>query len=180
MSTQGKEENAALIRAAQQLKDEGNELFKAQMYRKAAIVYNKVFGYVNGLVAEGHEMGQYAQAGSMLDEETAAEVRKLKLATYGNLCAAYVHLSKYEKVIKFADRALKLDPNYVKCLFRKGQALTKLRKYDDAKTVLRAAVDIDNNNRAVRDAYKENARLRKEWLKGEKEKARASFGGKLL
>ena len=167
--------------AAVQLKEEGNALFKARLYRKAAIVYNKIFGYVNGLVSpDDSSMGQYANKAAVLSEELDAEVKHLKLATCANLCAAYVHLSKFEKVIKFADRALAIDANHIKCLYRKGQALTALQQYDDAKAVLVQAIRLDSSNRAVRRAYDENAKLRKEWLKRENAKARESFGGKLL
>ena len=168
----------ALLEKARRIKGEGNDLFKAKSYRKAAIKYNQVFGYVNGLAsATSGSYSQYAKPKDLLSDDQYEEVSALKIATCSNLCAVYIEIKKFEKVLKFADRALALNPTHVKVMYRKGQALVELRRFDLAVSVLKEAARLKSNDKNIRAAYADAVGKRKEWLKGQNAKEKAMFRG---
>jgi tetratricopeptide (TPR) repeat protein len=53
---------------------------------------------------------------------------------------------RYGEAINYCDKALKLNPNYLKAWHGKGVALAKLRKYEEAITCYDKAIELDPNN----------------------------------
>lgn len=66
-----------------------------------------------------------------------------------NLAAGYLKQEKYETVIEHCNKALRFEPKNVKGLFRRGQAYAKLHKYDEAKSDILLARELDGDNKAV-------------------------------
>lgn len=84
------------------LKEKGNEYFKAKQYEKAIIYY------------------------------TNALVCKQDHVFYGNRSACYYALKNPEKTIEDATAALKIKPDYSKCLLRRAHVYEDIGKYEDA------------------------------------------------
>lgn len=84
------------------LKEEGNELFKTKDFEGASQFYTAALALVPSEVF------------------------------YSNRSACYVGLEDYEKVIEDTTEALKIKPDYVKCLIRRSNAFEKLERYEDA------------------------------------------------
>lgn len=84
------------------LKEKGNEYFKAKQYEKA-IIY-----YTNALTCKEDHI------------------------FYGNRSACYYALGNSEKTIEDATSALKLKPDYSKCLLRRAHVYEDLGRYEDA------------------------------------------------
>lgn len=87
---------------AVELKEKGNDYFKNGNYEDAIEYYSK----------------------ALLCKEDAIY--------YGNRSACYNALGDYEKTIEDTTKALELDPQYIKCLFRRATAYEAIEKYQDA------------------------------------------------
>ncbi|KAG0679403.1 TOM (translocase of outer membrane) complex component [Pichia californica] len=84
------------------LKEKGNEYFKAKQYEKA-IIY-----YTNALLCKQDHI------------------------FYGNRSACYYALGNTEKTIEDASEALKIKPDYSKCLLRRAHVYEDIGRYEDA------------------------------------------------
>jgi len=97
---------------AEILKFEGNDLFKKGKIDDAIKRYNAAL----------------SATGNNFDEKNAAT----RADIYANRAACYVQLYEPNKVRADCDEALKINPNHVKALLRRGQALESLEKYKAA------------------------------------------------
>lgn len=84
------------------LKEDGNELFKEKKFEDAIKFYS------------------------------AALELKEDQVFYSNRSACYVGLQEYEKVIEDTTAALKIQPDYTKCLIRRAAAYEQVERYEDA------------------------------------------------
>ena len=77
------------------------------------------------------------QGGSGDAAGSPTDLQKLldeKMKVYNNLAATQMKLLAYDSAIKSCDAVIKLQPNNVKALFRKGQALES--KKDNAEALV--------------------------------------------
>jgi len=172
------------IAHAEGLKAAGNEFFKGGEWSKACQQYTRIFAFVNGLDTDDlmaemphiAAMGGGAQ-GQELSDQMKDRVWELKLSANANLAMAFLKREKYAKVLMFATRALDMDPNHVKSIFRRAQAQLRLGDLDGAKAGFDRVAELDPENKAL---PKERRRLR-EMLKRhnekEKRKYQRIFGG---
>lgn len=73
------------------------------------------------------------------------------LAVYhGNRAAAFLQIQQYEEAVRDCDRALLLNPSYLKALARRSTANEKLEKTDLALADVKAALSLDPANRELR------------------------------
>jgi len=118
---------------AESLRLEGNQAFKAGEYGKAAESY---------------------QGALRLDPDDVAILQ--------NLAAAEIKLGLFDSAIGHADAANSLTGGFsAKALFRKAQALEGLAQFDEACEAFKAAVDVDPNDRSVRQRLQECRKLAK-------------------
>lgn len=87
---------------ALELKEKGNEYFKDADYENAIVYYSK----------------------ALICQEDPI--------FYGNRSACYNALGNFEKTIEDTTKALELDPQYIKCLFRRATAYENVGKFQDA------------------------------------------------
>jgi len=97
----------------------------------------------------------------------------LKIPCYLNIAACKLKIGDYQDVIKNCDDVLKVQPDNVKALFRKGQALNTLDVWDEAKQLLSRALELDPQNT---DVKKELAIL-KQKRQQQDQKDKKVFGG---
>jgi len=97
----------------------------------------------------------------------------LKIPCYLNIAACKLKIGDYQDVIKNCDDVLKVQPDNIKALFRKGQALNTLDVWDEAKQLLSRALELDPQNT---DAKKELALL-KQKRRQQDQKDSKIFGG---
>ncbi|CAM9560104.1 unnamed protein product, partial [Phaeothamnion confervicola] len=140
------------IRIATELKDKGNELFKAGDYKAARASYARVFAYVNGLRDRNSLMKEYedslGRAPVSTDDE--GEIGRLAVTANANLAMVALKLGDLGRAITYCDKVLKEEPEHVKALFRKGQAYMQLKDLDRAKKFLTSAAKLEPNNVAIR------------------------------
>lgn len=102
------------------LKEDGNDFFKNKEFEKAIKFYT-----------------------------AALEINKDPVF-YSNRSACYVGLENYEKVIEDTSSALKLKPDYTKCLLRRSNAYEQLEKYEESMFDLTALTLFGGfNNKSV-------------------------------
>eukprot|EP00960_Hanusia_phi_P018395 542297-Hanusia_phi.AAC.3 len=93
------EEKAAkqeAMQRARSLKEDGNKYFAAYDYDNAVAMYTEAI-------------------------ETAPDGEKEKAVFYNNRATCYFKMGNHEQVIKDCSSALKIDPEYSKCLLRRAQ-----------------------------------------------------------
>mmetsp|Transcript_12991 Transcript_12991/g.24781 ORF Transcript_12991/g.24781 Transcript_12991/m.24781 type:complete len:311 (+) Transcript_12991:181-1113(+) len=105
---------------AEEMKEEGNTLYKSKEWLKAAAVYTK---------------------GIKMDPEHAV--------LYSNRSAAFLQLLKVQKALADAETCIKLRPTWEKGYFRKGCALEALEKFEQALACFREAAEHNPKNTEV-------------------------------
>eukprot|EP00850_Spirogloea_muscicola_P018577 SM000172S03050 [mRNA] locus=s172:34492:36672:+ [translate_table: standard] len=98
--------------AAAALREQGNAQFKAGGYLRAAALYTQ---------ALKHDPGS--------------------AALHSNRSAALLHLSKVTRALADAEAAIALQPEWDKGYFRKGSALERLKRYDEALAAFKVAAE---------------------------------------
>ncbi|KAJ3674739.1 hypothetical protein LUZ60_005355 [Juncus effusus] len=118
---------------ASSLKDQGNELFKAGNYLKAAAVYTQAIK----LEPKNHTL-------------------------YSNRAAAFLHLVKLNKALADAEMTITLSPQWEKGYFRKGCVLEAMERYDDAVDAFQEALKHNPQNTEVSKKIKRLGQLARE------------------
>ncbi|KAJ1806205.1 HSP70/90 co-chaperone [Coemansia sp. RSA 2599] len=111
---------------ATNLKNEGNEQFKAKNYREAVKFYTRALDY------DGHEN------------------RALKVSLLTNRAAANLELQNYGRVIQDCVEALRIRPKTPKALFRSAKAFLALEKFDEAKECCKWALELDPDGAEIK------------------------------
>jgi tetratricopeptide (TPR) repeat protein len=133
-----------LVAEAVRVKDEGNDHFKSGDLIKASRSYRKGTSLLKNL--------NKANTG---DEQ----VKALLVSLQTNLSMVCFKQNKHKQSRDVASKALEVDSENVKALFRRAVACRKLGDFDKAKDDLKFALQLDPTNKAVQ---KELLSLKKE------------------
>merc|ERR1712212_1180338 len=109
---------------ANKLKDAGNAAFKKENLDDALECYTKAI-------------------------DTVTEDTKEKAVFFKNRAAVYLKLEEYDNVVFDCNRALELQPNDAKALFRRCQASEALGKIDVAYADAKLVHNLDPKNKAI-------------------------------
>lgn len=120
---------AEKLEAAEKMKATGTEAFKNGDFTTAASKYSSGFDYVK--------------------DSTEDDAQALKVSLASNAAAAQLKTGENSAAIKHCDFVLGIEPENVKALFRKGQALLGKSEYKEAKAVLKVAYKADPQNKQV-------------------------------
>lgn len=91
---------------AKTLKEEGNQAFKAQNYQEALVHYTNAF--------------------------RRSTDQTFQIQILSNMVQCFINQEKYEDALSISNQILAIDPKHVKTLFRKGKALARLHKFQNA------------------------------------------------
>ncbi|XP_074083124.1 zinc finger CCCH domain-containing protein 7B [Macrotis lagotis] len=94
---------------------EGNDLFREKDFKQALVQY-----------VEGLNVADYAAS----DEVTLP--RELLCKLHVNRAACYFNMGLYEKALEDSEKALGLDPENIRALFRKASSLNELGRHKEA------------------------------------------------
>ncbi|GBP70178.1 Small glutamine-rich tetratricopeptide repeat-containing protein beta [Eumeta japonica] len=106
---------------AERLKNEGNELMKAEKYKEALELYTR-----------------------------AIEMDARNPVYYCNRAAAHFKLEEHEAAVVDCTAALALQPNYTKAHGRLGLALTALERHREARAAYARAAELEPENESYR------------------------------
>jgi len=118
-----------LVNAATMLKNEGNVEVKSENYQEALTKYNKAL--------------------ENTEAYSGADVASLRLGLLNNVALCHLKRKDFDKAIEAGDRALALDSQSFKALFRRGQAHEALGLYGDALADLGRASEIAPSDKAI-------------------------------
>uniref|UniRef100_A0A452TT42 Protein unc-45 homolog A n=1 Tax=Ursus maritimus TaxID=29073 RepID=A0A452TT42_URSMA len=117
-----------LLSAVEQLRKEGNELFKCGDYEGALTAYTQALG-----------LGATPQDQAIL---------------HRNRAACHLKLEDYNKAETEASKAIEKDGGDVKALYRRSQALEKLGRLDQAVLDLQRCVSLEPKNKVFQEALR--------------------------
>eukprot|EP00667_Euglena_gracilis_P016765 EG_transcript_17578 len=115
-----------------EFKNKGNDFFKAGKYREAVEWYSKAINVD-------------------ADNETL----------YSNRAASYSALNQHPEALADAEKCVQLKPSWVKGHFRKGIALCKMGRYDEAVEAYAKSLQIEPDNKDIQAKYNEARALQK-------------------
>ncbi|KAJ0113628.1 hypothetical protein Patl1_01517 [Pistacia atlantica] len=141
------------IEAAGKKKEEGNTLFKAGKYARASKKYEKAVKYI--------------EYDSSFSEEEKKQAKALKVACNLNDAACKLKLKEYKQAEKLCTKVLELESRNVKALYRRAQAYIHMSDLDLAEFDIKKALEIDPDNRDVKQEYKNLKEKLKEFNKKE-------------
>ena len=109
---------------AKEWKEKGNHLVQERKYQEALDCYTK-----------------------------AIELDKNDPILYSNRSAMYYNLNDFENALLDAEEAIYLKPDYAKAYLRKGNALEKQYKYQEALDTYKIGLQKDKNNTQLLEDY---------------------------
>ena len=132
------------------MKEEGNEYFKQQNYKKALSCYAKVPLFLNGLLSEEDELSKYAQNNPevMMNKEELDIVGSLKQTTYLNMSQIHIYNKQWSKALEKATKSLEIKETS-KGYFRRGTAALELNDLDLAGSDFKRVKEIEPDNAIV-------------------------------
>lgn len=154
--------NEEKFEACERKRQEGNAFFKEKRYSMAFKRYQKALDYVSN---------EY----DFHDDESKKRSRELALLCHSNL-ATVCHVSdpdvhNLESVIHHATKALEIDGDNVKCLFRRARASREQKDLDTAMKDLKRALELEPSSKALQLEMRKT----KEALKIQEQKERAVY-----
>lgn len=135
------------VRLSNEKRERGNYLYARSECSRAIDIYLKAIS-----IAADDQLSH---------TESPAELQSLldtRVKCYNNLAAAQLKIEAWDAAIKSSDQVLRVQPENVKALFRKGKCLANMGDYDAAILVLRRALKLEPGTKIIQQ---ELARLEK-------------------
>ncbi|MBN3304522.1 FKBP4 isomerase, partial [Amia calva] len=130
MNTDEKLEQSRIV------KEKGTQYFKEGKYRQAAMQYKKIVSWLE------HE--------TTLSEEDEQKAKALRLAAHLNLAMCYLKVQEASQALENCDKALELDSNNEKALFRRGEALFGIKEFEQARDAFQKVLQLYPSNKAAK------------------------------
>ena len=128
-------------------KERGNSNFKAKYYNDAITCYEEA------LVQTKFRKSDIAKEESKLTEEEKSELPKQKLdlddihqALLNNLAMCYQKKGEMNESCFYNDQCLQINPDHIKCRYRKVVIHSHDKEFDEAKKVAQKLIQDDPQN----------------------------------
>ncbi|XP_020857270.1 peptidyl-prolyl cis-trans isomerase FKBP4 [Phascolarctos cinereus] len=132
MNAEEKLEQSAIV------KERGTVYFKEGKYKQAMLQYKKIVSWLEYKLDFSEEEGQQAQA------------RALRLASHLNLAMCHLKLQLFSAAVESCNKALELDDNNEKGLFRRGEAYLAMNDFELARDDFQKVLKLYPSNKAAR------------------------------
>ncbi|XP_065355698.1 FK506-binding protein 59 [Calliphora vicina] len=113
-------------------KEKGTKYFKKENYALAIKMYKK-------------------SVNILTDENNDEECNKLRVAAYSNQALCYQKTNEQFEGKHACDEALKLEPNNIKALYRRGQCNLATNEYKDALVDFQKVLELEPSNKAAQN-----------------------------
>lgn len=124
------------------LKEQGNDAFKNKKYKKAARKFTLA---LKAIKLERLKDGK-KNSGKSEESNTKDQYTELEAILYSNRSAAQISLGDFAKAIKDADRAIEVQPTYVKAYMRKAFSQKESNQLEESLSTYRFVLSIDETN----------------------------------
>lgn len=122
-------------------KSRGNWWYAREDYNSAKQCYKRALEYLDYTEQDDNEQGKTkTDADSLIDE---------RINVYNNLAAAHLKTDSIDDTLQCVETVLKLKPNNVKALFRKGKALAAKGERKEAFKYYKKAIEIEPNDKQM-------------------------------
>ncbi|KAF6339353.1 FKBP prolyl isomerase 4 [Rhinolophus ferrumequinum] len=118
------------------VKERGTVYFKEGKYKQASLQYKKIVSWL-----------EYE---SSFSDEDAQKVQALRLASHLNLAMCHLKLQAFSAAIESCNKALELDSNNEKGLFRRAEAHLAVNDFDLARADFQKVLQLYPNNKAAK------------------------------
>lgn len=118
------------------VKERGTMYFKEGKYKQALLQYKKIVSWLEYESSFSNEDVQKAQA--------------LRLASHLNLAMCHLKLQAFSAAIESCNKALELDSNNEKGLFRRGEAYLAVNDFDLARADFQKVLQLYPSNKAAK------------------------------
>ncbi|XP_054435838.1 LOW QUALITY PROTEIN: peptidyl-prolyl cis-trans isomerase FKBP4-like, partial [Pteronotus mesoamericanus] len=118
------------------VKERGTVYFKEGKYKQAVLQYKKIVSWL-----------EYES--SFFDED-AQKTMALRLASHLNLAMCHLKLQAFSAAIESCNKALELDSNKEKSLFRRGEAHLAVNDFDLARADFQKVLQLYPSNKATK------------------------------
>lgn len=145
-------------------KDAAKEFFNRRSYRDAIGRYLRCI--------------KVLEEWSLSDEEEESEQQNLLRIMYLNTAQCFLHLCRPGRTVVYAKKALYLNQEDVKAMFKVGKAFRLLGEYDKARKYLMDAKKIKPMNAEIGQELEELENSKKHYNALEREQCRKMFSGK--
>jgi len=132
-----KEKIASMIKK----KDKGNKFFAMRKYAKACDFYSKSHG-----VFSDHDMDSKEKK---IEEEEKKEIKATQVSCHSNTALCKLKLKEFGDCIESCNKALEIEADHVKSIFRRGQAHAYNHANDLALADLKAAQKLKPEDKAI-------------------------------
>ncbi|XP_043196516.1 peptidyl-prolyl cis-trans isomerase FKBP4-like [Amphibalanus amphitrite] len=126
---------AGKLEQAKLYKEKGTNYFKAGKFQLAEKNYKRCV--------------EFLEFETSWSEEEKPLAKEVELAGHLNLAMCYIKLTDYVQARAHCDKALEIDANNVKGLFRRGQALAKMNEPELARADFQRVIQLDPQNKAA-------------------------------
>ncbi|KAL3817546.1 hypothetical protein ACHAXA_003719 [Cyclostephanos tholiformis] len=158
-----REEIDAIIECIDEQKAKGNEAFAAGEYAQALLFYTMSLDraaelpdatIVNEILSSSTSSGAIGSVSSKHPSTPPSKIEQLypRHIVLSNRSACFLKLGHHEKALTDGIDAERLDPMYVKGIFRKGLALHAMGRYEEAIASLASAQKIEPKNKQIKQA----------------------------
>lgn len=113
-------------------KEKGTKYFKKENYKLAIKMYKKCVNTLN-------------------DDNKDEESNKLRVAAYSNQALCYQKTNDQFEGKHACDEALKLEPNNIKALYRRGQCNLATNEYKEALLDFQKVLELETTNKAAQN-----------------------------
>jgi peptidyl-prolyl isomerase D len=149
-----------IIEITESVRQLGNKFFTASDIINAINKYEKTLRYLN-----------YSQ------DSVNEKIKTSKITCYSNLAACYLKLGQNAETLDICDKALIMDSNNVKALFRKAQAQFNMKDYEESIKNLKTALLHDKNNKEIKIFLQKVQKLQDVIIKKQQKAYSNLFGG---
>jgi hypothetical protein len=130
-----KAEIDAIVHECDQNKQRGNEAFGSGEYAQAILLYSLALDKADELPDKGSEKQLFPRD-----------------IIFSNRSACFLKLGQHEKALNDAVRALEINPDNIKAVFRRGLSLHASGRYEEAMPILAEAHKLEPKNKQIKQA----------------------------
>jgi len=150
------------------------DFFKAEKFKKACKMYQKINGYYNFGDANNNFLKEDENSDNF--KSWHEELWGLKEPCFMNVAVCKYKAKEYESIIDITNQVIDYNPNSLKAWYFRGRAFGERQEYDDAVESFKRALEIDPNHKPSKIEFERMKKTRADLVARETNKFKTIFG----